>query len=224
MSGALASKRILNTTVAAAAAGAVAFAPLAPLAQEAASRGGDPLSIDIGQSSEFTRLEFGGVIGVRSQVRRDGDKVVVRLGTTAAPDVSRLRVDPPEGVTGVETRQARGGTDLIITLAEGAEARSGVADGAVWLNLYAPGKAPEPSRAERAATERSVVPVRAVASDDKTVLTFQWAAPVGAAVFRRGEAVWIVFDTAARMDLTGARALGQAREPCRPWGRGGPGP
>lgn len=212
MSGALASKRILNTTVAAAAAGAVAFAPLAPLAQEAASRGGDPLSIDIGQSSEFTRLEFGGVIGVRSQVRRDGDKVVVRLGTTAAPDVSRLRVDPPEGVTGVETRQARGGTDLIITLAEGAEARSGVADGAVWLNLYAPGKAPEPSRAERAATERSVVPVRAVASDDKTVLTFQWAAPVGAAVFRRGEAVWIVFDTAARMDLTGARALGQARD------------
>lgn len=212
MSGALASKRILNTTVAAAAAGAVAFAPLAPLAQEARSRGGDPLSIDIGQSSEFTRLEFGGVIGVRSQVRRDGDKVVVRLGTTAAPDVSRLRVDPPQGVTGVETRQARGGTDLIITLAEGAQARSGVADGAVWLNLYAPGKTPEPSRVERATTQHSAVPVRAVASDDKTVLTFQWAAPVGAAVFRRGEAVWVVFDTAARMDLTGARALGQARD------------
>ena len=33
-------------------------------------------------------------------------------------------------------------------------------------------------------------------------------APVGAAVFRRGDAVWIVFDTAARMDMTGAKALG----------------
>lgn len=211
MSGALASKRILNTTVAAAAAGAVVFAPLAPLAQEAA-RAGPPLSIDIGQSSEFTRLEFGGVIGVRSQVRRDDDRVVVRLGTTAAPDISRLRVDPPESVKAVETRSAHGGTDLIITLAEGAEARSGVADGAVWLNLYAPGKAPEPTREERAATAGSVVPVRAVAGEDRTVLTFQWAAPVGAAVFRRGEAVWIVFDTAARMDLTGARALGPARD------------
>ena len=211
MSGVLASKRILNTTVAAAAAGAVAFAPLAPLAQES-TRAGPPFSIDIGQSSAFTRLEFGGVIGVRSQVRRDGDRVVVRMGVTAAPDVSRLKVDPPESVKAVETRSARGGTDLIITLAEGAEARSGVADGRVWLNLYAPGKAPEPTREERAAAAGSVVPVRAVASEDKTVLTFEWAAPVGAAVFRRGEAVWIVFDTAARMDLTGARALGPARD------------
>ncbi len=211
MSGALASKRILNTTVAAAAAGAVAFAPLGSLAQEAV-RGSPPLSIEIGQSSEFTRIEFGGVVGVRSQVRRDGDRVVVRLGTTAAPDVSRLRVDPPESVKAVETRQARGGTDLIITLAQGAEARSGVADGAVWLNLYAPGKAPEPTREERAATAGSVVPVRAVATEDKTVLTFQWAAPVAAAVFRRGEAVWIVFDAGARLDLTGARALGPARD------------
>ena len=203
-------KRILRTTVAAAAAGAVAFAPLAPLAQEASR--GDPLSISIGQNEAFTRVEFGGVIGVRSRVRRDGDKVVVRLGTTAAPDVSRLRVDPPEGVTRVETRAARGGTDLILTLAEGAEARSGVADGAVWLNLYAPGKAPPPAREARSATANSVVPVRAEAHGDKTVLTFQWAAPVGAAVFRRGEAVWVVFDTAARMDLTGAKALGRARD------------
>ncbi|MCA0367195.1 MAG: hypothetical protein LCH57_03925 [Proteobacteria bacterium] len=211
MSGAPHSKRILKTTVAAAAAGAVAFAPLAPLAQEA-GRGRDPLSINIGQNAEFTRVEFGGVIGVRSRVSRDGDKVVVRLGVSAAPDVSRLRVDPPPAVKAVETRMARGGgTDLVITLAPGAEARSGVADGAVWLNLYAPGKAPETTEAARPAT-RSVVPVSAVSSAEKTVLTFQWGAPVGAAVFRRGEAVWIVFDAAARMDMTGAKALGPAKD------------
>jgi hypothetical protein len=48
-------------------------------------------------------------------------------------------------VKSVETRPSRGagGTDLILTLEQGADARSGVADGAVWLNLYAPGKAPE---------------------------------------------------------------------------------
>ena len=62
MSGTPHSKRILKSTVAAAAAGAVVFAPLAPLAQEA-GRSRDPLSISIGQSSEFTRVEFGGVIG-----------------------------------------------------------------------------------------------------------------------------------------------------------------
>ena len=218
MSGIPHSKRLLKTTVAAAAAGAVAFAPLAPLAQEA-GRSSDPLSISIGQSSEFTRVEFAGVIGVRSQVRREADKVIVRLGVSAAPDISRLRVDPPPGVKGVETRMARGGaTDLVITLAEGADVRSGVADGAVWLNLYAPGKVPEPTPEERAAVVNSVVPVRAVSSPEKTVLTFQWGAPVGAAVFRRGEAVWVVFDTAAKMDLTGAKALGPAKE--ARWGAG----
>ncbi|WP_395942766.1 tetratricopeptide repeat protein [Brevundimonas sp.] len=218
MSGVPHSKRILKSTVAAAAAGAVVFAPLAPLAQEA-GRSRDPLSISVGVSSAFTRVEFGGIIGVRSQVRREADKVIVRMGVSAAPDVSRLRVDPPEGVKAVETRMARGGaTDLIITLAEGADARSGVADSAVWLNLYAPGKAPEPTQEDRAAATNSVVPVRAVSTPEKTVLTFQWGAPVGAAVFRRGEAVWVVFDTAAKMDLTGAKALGPAKD--ARWGAG----
>lgn len=203
MSGPLPTKRMLKTTVAAAAATAVAFAPLAPLAQEA-GRSRDPLSISIGQNSDFTRVEFGGVIGVRSQVRRDGDKLYVRMGVSAAPDVSRLRVDPPQGVKAVETRMARGGgTDLILTLAEGADYRSGVADGAVWLNLYAPGKAPE-GAAENVARANAIVPVQTQATADKTVLTFQWGAPVGAAVFRRGEAVWVVFDTAAKLDLNGA--------------------
>ena len=216
MSGAAPTKRILKTTVAAAAAGAVVLAPLSPLAQEA-GRSRDPLSISIGRNAEFTRVEFGGVIGVRSRVSRQGDQIVVRLGTTAAPDVSRLKVDPPAGVKAVETRQIRGGaraggTDLVITLQDGADARSGVADGAVWLNLYAPGKAPEGGDAAKPATTNAVVPVKAEAGPDKAVLTFQWGAPVGAAVFRRGDAVWIVFDTAARLDMSGAKQLGPAKD------------
>ncbi|QYF88371.1 hypothetical protein KY493_10760 [Brevundimonas sp. PAMC22021] len=197
--------------MAAAAAGAVALAPVAPsLAQEAA-RGGAPLSVDIGRTADFTRVEFGGVIGGRAQVRRQGDAVIVRIGTTAAPDISRLKVDPPEGVASVETRAVRGAAEVVITLAEGAQARSGVADGAVWLNLYAPGKAPEGEEKPKPATQ-SVVPVRATSSADKTVLSFGWSTPVGAAVFRRGEAVWIVFDAAARMDLAGAKDLGPAKD------------
>jgi tetratricopeptide (TPR) repeat protein len=212
MSGAWPTKRILKTTVAAATAGAVVFAPMAPLAQEV-GRSRDPLSISIGQNAGFTRVEFGGVVGVRSRITRDGDKVVVRLGTTAAPDVSRLKVDPPAGVKSVETRMARaGGTDLILTLEDGAQVRSGVADGAAWLNLYAPGQAPEGPDAAKPETTKAVVPLRADSSAGKTVLTFDWGAPVGAAVFRRGDAVWIVFDTAARMDMTGAKALGPAKD------------
>lgn len=210
MSGASTSKRVLRTTVALATAGAIAFSPLVSMAQEVGAAG-DPISIRVGTTSGFTKVEFAGVIGARSRVRREGRNVIVRLGATAAPDVSRLRVNPPPGVESVETRAVPGATELVLTLAEGAEARSGAGDGAVWLNLYRPGAAPE-APAPTGPVLNAVAPVSVVASSDKAVMTFRWAQPVGAAVFRRGEAVWIVFDAAARLDLSGARNLGPAGE------------
>lgn len=206
MSGASVSKRVLKSTVAAAAAGVVVFAPLAPHAQ---SSGGGPVEIRIGANTGFTKIEFAGAVGSRAQVRREGQRVVVRIGTTAAPDVSRLRVDPPKGVAKVETRAARGGTELVLTLAEGADARSGVADGAVWLNLYAPGAGPDGGK-RPVVPAGGAVPVTAEVKDETTRLTFVWAAPVGAAVFRRGDAVWVVFDAAARMNMPAAAKAGGA--------------
>lgn len=209
MSGARSSKRILKSTVAAAAAGAVVLAPLAPLyAQEAGGAALDPVTIRIGANEAFTRVEFAGVIGARSQIRREGRAVIVRIGATAAPDVSRLRVDPPRGVEKVETRAVRGGTELVLTLAEGADVRTGAADGAVFVNLYA--TAPEAPAAPVAAARAAVVPVVSHVSPEKVSLDFKWEQPVGAAVFRRGDAVWVVFDTPARLDMDGARALGPA--------------
>ena len=204
MSGA-STKRILRSTVAAAAAGAVAFAPLAPLAQEI-SAPLDPVTIRIGANAEFTRIEFAGVIGARARVRQEGGQVIVRIGSTAAPDVSRLKVDPPRGVEKVETRAVAGGTELVLTLAAGAGARSGSADGAVYVNLYA--EAP----ATPAGAAAAPVPVVARATRDRVSLAFRWPSAVGAAVFRRGEAVWIVFDTPARLDMAGAADLGPATD------------
>lgn len=210
MSGAMASKRVLKSTVAVAAAGAVVFAPLAPLAQETAAAG-DPVAIRVGQNAAFTRVEFAGVVGSRARVSRDGRTVVVRIGATAAPDVSRLKLNPPPGVKKVETRAVRGATELVLTLAEGGDARSGMADGAVWLNLYAPGKAPDapPAPAVRA----KPVPVVARVVGQRLDLTFDWPdASPAAAVFRRGDAVWVVFDGAAPMDMAKARTLGPATD------------
>ena len=203
MSGVPVSKRVLRTTVAAAAAGAVAFAPMAPLAQEVGAAV-DPISIRIGANAEFTRIEFAGVIGARSRVRREGRDVIVRIGSTAAPDVSRLKVDPPKGVDKVETRAVQGATELVLTLAEGADFRSGSADGAVYLNLFA--SAPDAPAPPVAPAQTVAVVARSTPA--KVSMTFQWGRPVGAAVFRRGAAVWVVFDTPARLDMSGARQLG----------------
>lgn len=207
MSGARSSKRILKSTVAAAAAGAVVLAPLAPLYAQEAGAAPDPVTIRIGANETFTRVEFAGVIGSRSQVRREGRTVIVRIGATAAPDVSRLRVDPPKGVEKVETRAVRGATELVLTLAEGADVRTGSADGAVFVNLYA--TAPD-APAAVAPVQASVVPVVSHVTPEKVSLDFKWSQPVAAAVFRRGDAVWVVFDTPARLDMDGAKALGPA--------------
>ncbi|MDQ8027995.1 MAG: hypothetical protein REJ23_04670 [Brevundimonas sp.] len=195
--------------MAAAAAGAVVLAPLAPLyAQEGGGAALDPVTIRVGANETFTRVEFAGVIGARSQVRRDGRDVIVRIGATAAPDISRLRVDPPRGVEKVETRAVRGGTELVLTLAEGADIRTGSADGAVFLNLYA--TAPEAPATPLTPAQVATVPVVSRTGPDKVSLDFKWDQPVAAAVFRRGEAVWVVFDTPARFNMDGAKDLGPA--------------
>lgn len=208
MSATRSKRRLLTSSVALAAAGSVALAPLTPMAQEASAQVTDPVVIRVGANPEYTRVEFAGVVGARSRVRRDGNKVIVRIGTTAAPDVARLRVDPPPGVTAVETRSVSGGTELVLTLADGASATTGSADGAVWVNLFGQAR-PETASANAPA---QTLAVQTQASADKLELTFPWTRPVGAAVFRRGGAVWIVFNQAARIDMAAARELGPAHD------------
>ena len=217
MAGPRTTTAIGRTTAALGVVGTIALAPFAAsvvpaFAQEAANAALDPVTIRIGANDGFTRVEFAGVVGSRARVRKDGQTVIVRIGSTAAPDVSRLKNDPPPGVEKVETRSALDSTELVITLKDGADARTGSADGAVWLNLYPAGQAPAPA-AGAAVPANGAVPVVATPAGEGVALSFTWGAPVGAAVFRRGDAVWVIFDTAARMDLSKARDMGPAGAP-----------
>ncbi|WP_374275906.1 hypothetical protein [Brevundimonas sp.] len=199
MAAAPARRTLLRTTAALGVAGAVALAPASLPAQS----GGGPVEVRVGTNPDFTRVEFAGSVGSRAAVRREGRTVVVRVGATAAPDVAELKINPPAGVTAVATRAAPGGTEVVFILAEGADARSGRADGAVYLNLYATA-----ADAPDAGARPAAVTVAADASADRVSLDFDWDRPVGAAVFRRGEAVWIVFDAAAPAALPSGASLG----------------
>ncbi|WP_292053898.1 MULTISPECIES: tetratricopeptide repeat protein [unclassified Brevundimonas] len=203
MSGARATKRVLKTSAAAAAAGVLVFAPLEmPLA---VAQAGDPIEIRIGANDAFTRVEFAGVIGRRAQVRQQGQQVIVRLGSTAAPDVSRLKVDPPKGITKVETRAVPGATELVLTLADGAAVGSGSADGSVWVNIRPDGPV---AQTGAAATGSATVPLSVVHENGRARLTFGFKSPVAAAVFKRGNAVWAVFDTKAAVQIKSGEAQG----------------
>ena len=169
-----------------------------------------PLLVSVAQSPDFSRIEFRWSGGAKVSYRRDGQKLIVHFSRYARPDMTRLRVDPPKWLKSAEDVRANGGLELVLTLADDADARTGEADGASFVNLFA-AKAPDPAAAQPArpnpVPDSGVVKVVTQVSAGQTVMQFPWKAPLGAAVFRRGGAVWIVFDAAARLDL-GAGAKG----------------
>ena len=86
----------------------------------------DPVTIRIGANDGFTRVEFAGVVGSRSRVRREGQH-----RHRADRLHRRARRQPPEGRSacgrreGRDPRRSANATEIVLTLAEGADARTG---------------------------------------------------------------------------------------------------
>ena len=194
----------------------VAMAPVAS---------GGPLNVRVAEAADFSRVEFR-FPGAKITTRREGQKLILRFSRYAKPDMSRLRVDPPHWLKTAEEAKAGGGLELTLTLADGADAKVGEGDGATFVNLFS-AKAAEPADAKSADAKAAdakaaevkpapvlnrpdptpasgVVKMQAEMAAGQVVLRFPWKSALGAAVFRRGDAVWVVFDAAARFDLSGA--------------------
>jgi tetratricopeptide (TPR) repeat protein len=205
----------------AAPAGLAAPAKPAPAKPAAAPR--EPLDVHVAQAEKFSRLEFHG-LAARSQ--RDGQVLTFAFGRDADPDIARLHTNPPKWIKAAEKRHVGGHLEILVTIADDADAQVGAADGATFVNVF---EKPQPTPEEIAAAQAAAAPpvepepVRpnpmpaggVVHLDAKIVngqvsLTFPWANPAGAAVFRRGNAVWIVFDAPATLDISKApRGLSQ---------------
>lgn len=207
-------RQALRSSVAAITIASVAApAGLAAPALETAARG----QVRVAQAKDFSRIEIAG----RAAVRRDGQTLVLRLNPSAAPDVTQLKVAPPRWLKSAETRRAGGGLELVLTLADNADAKIGSADGATFINLFerppAPAKPDETAQAAAAPAEAApqpprpnpipaggVVRMETRIGAGQVQLVFPWANPAGAAVFRRGDAVWVVFDAPATIDVSKA--------------------
>ena len=187
----------------------------APAPAQVAPRG--PLDVHVAQAKDFSRIELHWAGGARAITKRDGQVLTLKFNRDANPDIARLRIDPPKWLKTAEARHSGGGLELVLTLAEDAEATVGNADGATYINLFERPPPPDPVLAETAAPIVAPEPPRAnpvptsgvVAMDAKLVngqvmLTFPWANPNGAAVFRRGDAIWVVFDAPADLDVSKA--------------------
>jgi tetratricopeptide (TPR) repeat protein len=194
-------------------AGVAAPAGLAAPPASVAPRGG--VQVRVAQAKDFSRIE---VVGARAFARREGQAVVLRL-SSGAPDITRLKVDPPRWLKSAEVRRGKAGTELVLTLADDADAKVGAADGATYVNLFKAAEAPEkPAQVAQAQAQvvepepprpspvpaGGVVRVGSQIGSGQVQLTFPWANPAGAAVFRRGGAVWVVFDAPATLDVSQA--------------------
>ena len=174
-----------------------------------------PLDVSVATSEGFSRLEFRWNGAVAFATRREGRNLILVFNRYAEADIARLRVSPPPHIENAEIRRASGGgMELVLALVEGAEFKAGRADGAIYVNVYAPPDAEKPGAGRPNPVPASgVVVVEPALKGGELQLTFPFAAPVGAAVFRRGDAVWVVFDAEVRFDLSEApRHLRQASE------------
>ena len=175
-------------------------------ATAASSAPASPMQIRVGQSNGFSRIEFHWQGNVGYGVRREGDNVIVRFSRDADPDMARLRVDPPPFLKTAVLRRQGKILEVVLTLEPGADAKSGQDTDAIYVNLFpkpvegAP--APPPGPKPDPAPPGWVVRMEGDIAQGQVMLRFPWKAPLGAAAFRRGEAVWLVFDTEAKLDVS----------------------
>jgi tetratricopeptide (TPR) repeat protein len=200
-------RQLLRSSVAA----AVIAGTLAPSTYAApppvAARGA--LDVRVAQAADFSRVEFHWSGGARMVSHREGQTLVLRFSRDANPDLSALKIAPPRWVKSSEARHVNGVLEIVLNLTDDADARLGNADGVDFVNIFARPGAPPASQTVAAAPvgrpnpmpAGGVVKVEFERQDQQITLAFNWAAPAGVAVFRRGEAVWIVFDTPARLDI-----------------------
>jgi tetratricopeptide (TPR) repeat protein len=189
-----------------------AFAEGPPAVQHAP---GSTLGVNVAQNSDFSRVEFRFPGGATVTSRRDGQKLILHFSKYLKPDMTRLRVDPPKFLKTAEDRNA-GGLEIVLTLADGADAKVGQGDGVIFVNLFAK-NAPPADNAQTAQSsttapvsrpnpvpDSGVVRASFEVKPGQVVIHFPWKAPLGAAAFRRGDAIWLVFDSAAKLDLSAA--------------------
>jgi tetratricopeptide (TPR) repeat protein len=204
-------RQTLRAGVAAIAVAGLLAPAMAPSAGAAPTLGG--VVVHVAQAQEFSRVEFHGAPS--ADIKRDGQTLTLTFPRDADPDISRLRTDPPRWIKTAEKAHVNGHLQLVITLTDDADIKTGSADGAAFVNVF---QKPGPTAEELAAARAKLAPpprpnpipaggvvhVDSRVSGAQVQFTLAWANPIGAAVFHRGDAVWIVFDAPAVLDVAHA--------------------
>ncbi len=185
----------------------------------------EPTAYRLSRDGDTSRLTFNRT-GTLDLSRFDGGlppRIKTLETVEGAGPLSLLIMPAPE----TELRHSRSGNTVVLEVKGGPDetpAKEDLPSVILPEELLAMAEAEEAARAALEAQTKPVpqeappptvpaarqVPFSIAARDDHVVLSFAWPESVGAAVFRRGDFVWVVFDRAADFDLSSAQ--GRYRE------------
>ena len=168
---------------------------------------------------DYTRLVFRFASATTVTPLLQGNRLDLRFSRAADIDIAELRATPPRLVREVRRTSAAGApVRLQLTLEPGVRQRHFVDGDRVVVDLLEPegelqattaaGEAPVPATPPVTGTAR----VQLIEEANVTRISVTWPQPARAAAFRRGEAIWLLFDATGRIDLTGVLRAGRRHQ------------
>lgn len=181
-------------------------------------------TIRVGRHPTFSRVEFTWNVGTKAEFSREGEDVSIRFDWPVPVDLYEILSDRPSQVGEVINVVHGGETEIAMTISEDVPVRFYEQSSTEFiLDIDVPGGAPQGfDLGEIAATlagpepvadhgEHTEAPMQQAEAGQQTVqpyvssvgqtvrIVFPFAEETPAAVFRRGNVVWMLFDTPARL-------------------------
>jgi hypothetical protein len=176
-------------------------------------------TVSVGAQQDFTRLAFRFAGPTTVTPLLQGNRLDLRFSRAADLDIAELRAAPPRLVREVRRVNAAGApVRLQLTLEPGVRQRHFVDGDRVVVDLMPPEGGVQQSASGETAPAPARPPVNGVGrvqvveGANDTRVTVTWPAPARAAAFRRGEAIWLVFDATGRIDLSGVARVGRRHQ------------
>ncbi len=190
------------------------------------------IPVTVGQVADLTRLVFDWPQAVRHRLQVSGSEARLRFERPVRIDLAEIRSQLPKNILSADQKLDRGGVTVTFRLADGVSARSFTEGASVVLDVLPPDQAattpktaamparPPPAPPvlkARYATPLDPTPagglmrVTGELAPDGVTLDFAFKGPAAGAVFRRGDAIWVVFDAKTRFDASAVKELDRRR-------------
>lgn len=180
-------------------------------------------TVTVGVQPDYTRLAFRFAGPTTVTPLLQGSRLDLRFSRAADMDIAELRSSPPRFVREIRRVSAAGQpVRLQLVLDAGVRQRHFVDGDRVVIDLLPPEGGVEQTTAANGERTNAPAPARPpvngtgrvqlVENANDTRITVTWPAAARAAAFRRGEALWLVFDASGRVDLTGVSRVGRRHQ------------